>query len=122
MIGTLMLIMASCQSVAEKCSGTYTGTYSASGLPITTGNGSLVLSPNGSTAVNMAFSSSGNPTVNISNVGITDIFGQYIFDLNDDLGGTIDVSGTIAAGGILAMTYDNDTDTISLSLAGFGKQ
>ena len=117
-----VLLIASCQSVAEKVSGTYTGTYSASGLPVSTGSGSLVLSPNGSKAVNMVFTSSGNPNISIQNVGITDIFGQYIFDLNDNLGGTIDVNGTIATGNILAMTYDNNADTISLSLAGFGKQ
>lgn len=121
-IGAMVILLASCQSVAEKVSGTYSGTWTASGPGFTTSNGvgnaNLVLTPDGDKRVDMTFSSPGNPSVNIQDVDITDLFGTYIFNLNNTAGGTIDVSGTIASN-ILVLTYDNSVDTVSLSLAGF---
>jgi hypothetical protein len=123
-IGAMVVFLASCQSVAEKVSGTYTGTWSASGPGFTNtsgiGNANLVLTPDGDKRVDMSFTSPGNPNVNIQDVDITDLFGTYIFNLNNTAGGTIDVSGTIASN-ILVLTYDNSVDTVSLSLAAFTK-
>lgn len=127
-IGLLSLLAAmllvACQSVAEKASGNYSGTWTASGPGFTNGNGignaTLTVTPDGDKRVDMVFTSPGNPNVNIQDVDITDIFGTYIFDINDDMGGSIDVSGTIAAG-ILVLTYDNQIDSVELSLANFTK-
>ena len=123
-IGAILIFLASCQSVAEKVSGNYNGTWSASGPGFTTtsgvGNGQLAISPDGSKRVDMVFTSPGNPNINIQDVDLTDIVGTYIFNLNNDMGGTIEVDGTITSN-ILAMSYDNSVDTVSLSLAGFGK-
>lgn len=123
-IGVIAIFLTSCQSVAEKVSGTYSGTWTASGPGFTTSNGignaNLVLTPDGDKRVDMVFTSPGNPTVNIQDIDITDLFGTYIFDLNNTMGGTIDVTGTIASN-ILVMTYDNSADTVSLSLAAFTK-
>lgn len=119
-----IFLLASCQTVAEKVSGNYTGTWTASGPGFTNSNGignaTLAVTPDGNSRVDMVFTSPGNPTVNIQDVDLTDIFGTYIFNLNDDMGGNIDVDGTIAAG-ILVLTYDNAIDSVDISLANFTK-
>lgn len=123
-LGAVALLLSSCQTVAEKVSGNYSGVWTASGPGFTTsngiGNGQLVLTPDGDKRVDMVFTSPGNPSVNIQDVDITDLFGTYIFNLNNDMGGTVDVTGTIAAN-ILVMTYENTTDSIDLSLSNFTK-
>lgn len=122
--GVFILFLASCQSVAEKVSGNYSGVWTASGpgFSNTTGinNGNLVLTPDGAKRVDMLFSSPGNPNIDIQDVDLTDIFGTYIFNLGNDNGGTIDIDGTIAAG-ILVLTYDNAADSVSLNLSNFTK-
>ncbi len=122
LLAGIVVFMASCQTVAEKVSGNYSGTYSANGVPVTSGSGTLTLTPDGDKRVDMVFVSAGNPDITIQDVDITDIFGQYIFNLDNDQGGTIDVDGTIASGFVLALSYDNSVSGVSLSLAGFGKQ
>lgn len=121
---SLVTLITSCQTAAEKASGTYNGTWSASGPGFTTssgvGNASLVITADGAKRVDMSFSSPGNPTVNIQNVDITDIVGTYILDISDDMGGNISLSGTIASN-ILALNYDNAMDTVSVQLAAFSK-
>lgn len=120
----MLLLLASCQSIAEKSSGNYSGTWTASGPGFTTSNGignaTLAVTPDGNNKVDMVFTSPGNPNVNIQDVEITDLFGVYMFNLNDDMGGNIQVDGTIAAG-ILVLTYDNAIDSVELSLANFTK-
>lgn len=120
-IGTMLVLLASCQSVAEKTSGKYTGPYSSTGLTNNTGNGTITLTPDGQKRVDMVFDSPGNVNININDVDITDIVGQYFFNLADDMGGTASITnGVIASGNVLALDYADTTYT--LSLAGFGKQ
>jgi len=120
----LVALMTSCQTAAEKVSGNYSGTWSASGPGFTTssgvGNASLSITADGSKRIDMGFSSPGNPSVNIQDIDLTDIIGVYIFNLNDNMGGTVSVSGTITQN-ILALSYSNTTDSVDLSLAGFSK-
>lgn len=121
----IIVFLASCQSVAEKVSGTYSGgTWTASGPGFTNssgiGNAQLVVSPDGAARIDMVFTSPGNPNVTIQDVDLTDLFGTYIFNLGNDNGGTININGTIAAG-ILVTTYDNSVDSVDLSLANFTK-
>lgn len=122
---SFVAFITSCQTVSQKISGNYTGTYSVSGPGVTNSagtNGSLAITADGDSQVDMVFTSPGNPTINIVNVPVTDIFGQIIFNLNNTMPVEAEVSGTIAAGNVLALSYDNTIDSVSLSLSGFGKQ
>ena len=121
----LVVLISSCQTISQKISGNYSGTYSVSGPGITNTagtDGSLSITADGDNQVDMVFSSSGNPNVNMSNVPVTDIFGQIIFNLNNTMPAEAEVTGTLAAGNILAITYENTIDSISLSCSGFSKQ
>jgi|SRR5688572_23196066 len=121
----IVVFISSCQTVSQKISGNYTGTYSVSGPLIVNGagtDGSLAITADGDNQVDMVFSSPGNPNVNMSNVPVTDIFGQIMFNLNNTMPAEAEVTGTIAAGNVLALTYENTVDSVSLSLSGFFKQ
>ena len=118
-LAIFVLVLASCQTPAQKSSGTYTGPYSSSGLTNNAGNGTMTITTVSTKRINMVFSSTGNSNINIPNVDITDIVGNYILDLSDDQGGTASMSATITSN-ILAVAY-SDT-TYSLSVAGFTKQ
>ena len=70
------LVLASCQTPAQKSSGTYTGPYSSSGLTNNAGNGTMSITAVSTNRINMVFSSSGNTNINMPNVDITDIIGN----------------------------------------------
>ncbi len=78
--------LAAC-TPAQSVSGTYTGTYSGSGMPVNSGNATVVISENGANNVHMVIQSSGNPDYTASNVTVvrTSIFGitYYSFNLNN---------------------------------------
>lgn len=106
------LLLASCQSASEKVSGAYTGTYSSSDLPVSTGTGTATLSSTGSEEVSISFASAGNPTIVINEVSVTQILNTYILDVPSSSSASL--SATVV-GNMFDMAYN---DTVSISFHG----
>lgn len=71
---------------AQSVSGKYTGTYTGSGLAVTSGSGTLTVTENGADNINVLFSSSGNIDYTTSNISVTRLsflgITYYDFTLN----------------------------------------
>ncbi len=119
-VAVAMIILASC-SPAQIASGKYSGNYSATGVPSTSGTATVTVTENGADAVDIVASSSGNPDFIATNVSVVRYAIPGITVVNLDAGGNIDVNGTVAeAAGIkeISLTMDNNIDTTYISFTG----
>lgn len=114
------LVLASC-SPAQIASGTFTGSYSASGLPNSGGTGSVTVSEDGADMVNIKANSSGNPEFNVSGITVTKLALPGITQVSFFKSGDYDIDGyVVEVGGIKTLSLDiyNNLDTTSFSFSG----
>ncbi len=119
-VAAIAVLLASC-SPAQVASGTFTGSYSASGVPSTSGTATVTVSENGANAVNIVASSSGNPDITANNVAVTKIAIPGITQVSFSLGGDVDVDGyVVETAGIktISVSIDNNIDTTYISFSG----
>lgn len=115
----ITVIIFSC-TPAQSVSGTYTGSYSGSNMPNTSGSATVIISENGTDKVNIAIQSSGNPEYTASNVTVNriNIFGIVYYDLSLYVYPWTLNGDMYEASGELNFTLSNDTSSFYFSFTG----
>ena len=116
----VVALLASC-SPAAVASGKYSGTFSSTNLPSSSGTATANVTTNGDDKVNITISSSGNPDFSATGVGVVKLSVPGVTEVTMSLSGSVDVSGSvIEVGGIKTFTADitNNTDTTYISFTG----
>lgn len=117
---SIALILASC-SPAQIASGTFSGGYTASGFPNSSGTATVTISENGADMVNIVANASGNPEISVSGITVTKIALPGITQVSFYKSGDIMVDGfVVEVGGIKTVDLEisNSLDTTSFSFSG----